>query len=107
MIVPGMDKVESACHECGKSYVHPVSENMIVFCPYCRHSDIVTLDFFGSDEPCIILLGDELVGKVVREGDVYRLVSEKYSLDEELSAIYTQSAFAAGEMISRKMEEGV
>ncbi|MBR2294697.1 MAG: hypothetical protein IJ869_02925 [Clostridiales bacterium] len=89
------------CHKCNSEYEYNESGNMMIFCPNCKHSDLLCCDFgFGPVTPCNIDLGAENVAKVISEEDGYRLVSEKFRLDRKLTSRYMEALGEAGNLIS-------
>ena len=94
------------CHNCGGAYSYHECNNIILFCPLCRHGDYVRCDIeLPSADPCRIYVGEEQVAVMTSgSGNSFRLFSERYGIDEELASSGFAAALEAGRIVSEKME---
>jgi len=88
------------CHKCGKGYEYDDHPNIMLFCPECGHFDYMCCDIgFGPVAPCSICRGREILGEVVTKDNGCFLMSERFSLDQELTGRYNEALMEAGRII--------
>ncbi|MBR6880400.1 MAG: hypothetical protein IKN14_04885 [Clostridiales bacterium] len=93
-----------SCHSCGASYHFYDSENIVLFCPVCGHSDHICCDFFfGPSSELKFDMGERNVGMMRYEessGEVrYRLTSETLGIDRVFGPPFMQALHEAGTVI--------
>lgn len=82
--------MERECNNCGKTFEHGVSGNMIIFCPYCKKSAGSISDYgFGPITPCDIYCGKTIVGHISRD---YFLTSTQFKIQKQLAGEYANLA---------------
>ena len=82
------------CIKCNAEYKVPVTApGLMFFCPECHSSNGSVSDYgFGPIAPCDIYEGERLIGTILKEQDVYRLKSDVFGLDENLTQGYKNLA---------------
>ena len=85
------------CKDCGfeidAGQICKKTANMIEICPKCRKYIGSISDYgFGPITPCNIYVGNELAGVISKDGEGYRLDSEKLNVGFKLNGKYDNLA---------------
>ena len=77
------------CQKCYCEFESVVGNNSLYICPKCNDYACCECNYgFGSITPCKILVGDKTVGKIIKSGQVYKIVSLKLRFNQKLERGY-------------------
>ena len=77
------------CQKCHCEFDSGIRNNSLYICPKCNGYAGCECNYgFGSITPCRIYVGDKTVGKIVRSGKDYKIVSLKLRLNRRLRSGY-------------------
>ena len=78
--------MDRKCNYCAKDFSHGISENMIIYCPYCKKCTGSISDYgFGPIVPCDVYLGDKIIASMPSMNE---LVSVEFGIKKVLSGTY-------------------
>ena len=101
-------KKHIACQNCHCEFDSVIGNNSLYICPRCNEYAGCECNYgFGSITPCKIMVGDKAVGKIIKSGKGYKIVSLRLRLNRKLEKgykdleVYKEAAGIVKEHLSR------
>ena len=101
-------KKHITCPKCYFEYDSVIGNNSLYICPKCNGYAGSECDYgFGSITPCRIYVGDKSVGRIVRSGKGYKLMSMRFRLNRRLKTGYKDLEVykEAAAMVTEKLKK--